>query len=712
MVMRGAKHPPTLNASEDMHMAELYFDKEAKLWRADKVDFGTGSISVRIRFAHSGNTTLGYIKADGKDIGVIAFTSYDNEDTEARCEIDLTEGIHDVTIALRGSAKLLSFEASAEPVYAGITYEPIPEKATLDLGYDTWEATDMLGRKVASVEDVGKKKDKQVGIFYWTWHEGHADLRPVDVVEVLDKYPAAEYRKDHPAWGERPFQPYWHEPFYGFYRDSDPYIIRHHAALLSAAGVDFLLFDCTNGALTWRSAYEPLFKGLREAKADGIKVPKVAFMLNFGPQETTERMLRSLYQNVYKPGLYSDLWYMLDGKPMIMGYPDALPAEGTCEADTRILNEIREFFTFRPGQPGYGCGPWNNQQWGWLEIYPQHKYVTREDGSCEMVTVGVGQNANKDRICTHFNDVKTFGRSYTGQHGHDLLTPDSYKYGYNVQEQWERALDLDPDIVFVTGWNEWIMGQWHEPWLSDNDSTQLAMVDQYDREHSRDIEMDKDGYLDTYYLQLAHNIRRFKGAKPRQATSPAGIVDLKSGAKAWNAVTPVYRNPKGTTIHRDWDGFGDYHYVNTSGRNDIVEARVSRDAENLYFRVKCADAITPREGEGWMTLFIDTDRSKATGWEGYDFVINRKGTKNRATVEKYVRTLEEGSFTWEQIGTAELRTSGDTLTIAIPRALVGLEGKLNFEFKWSDNMQEATVMDFYANGDTAPIGRFNYLYKE
>ena len=101
-------------------MAELYFDKAAKLWRADKVDFGTGSISVRMRFAHSGNTTLGYIKADGKDIGVIALSSYDNEDTEARCEIDPTEGVHDVTIALRGSAKLLSFEASTEPVYTGI----------------------------------------------------------------------------------------------------------------------------------------------------------------------------------------------------------------------------------------------------------------------------------------------------------------------------------------------------------------------------------------------------------------------------------------------------------------------------------------------------------------------------------------------------------------------------------------------------------------
>ena len=113
-----------------------------------------------------------------------------------------------------------------------------------------------------------------------------------------------------------------------------------------------------------------------------------------------------------------------------------------------------------------------------------------------------------------------------------------------------------------------------------------------------------------------------------------------------------------------------------------------------------------------MTLFLDTDRSKATGWEGYDFVINRlPGKKNQASVERYVRTVEEGSFTWETIGTATYRLSGDTLTIALPRALVGLEKWLDFEFKWSDNMQEPTVMDFYANGDAAPIGRFNYLYR-
>ena len=35
-----------------------------------------------------------------------------------------------------------------------------------------------------------------------------------------------------------------------------------------------------------------------------------------------------------------------------------------------------------------------------------------------------------------------------------------------------------------------------EPWVLDKNSTQIGFVDQYDYEHSRDIEPDCDGYLD------------------------------------------------------------------------------------------------------------------------------------------------------------------------------------------------------------------------
>ena len=52
--------------------------------------------------------------------------------------------------------------------------------------------------------------------------------------------------------------------------------------------------------------------------------------------------------------------------------------------------------------------------------------------------------------------------------------------------------------------------------------------------------------------------------------------------------------------------------------------------------------------------------------------------------------------------------------LRIPRAVLGVEDQpLNFEFKWSDNMQEeGNIMDFYVNGDVAPGARFNYVFCE
>ncbi|MBO7658946.1 MAG: hypothetical protein J6T65_06505 [Clostridia bacterium] len=668
-----------------------------------------------VTFSGSHNVSLLTIKVDGKPVGLCALSSSCDGTDDAECPVDpVGKGEHEVSVELDGSASIHALNFTPESLYDGVEYQPTPESKLRNVHAETWEATDMLGRKVASVEDVGGVKDRKVGIFYWTWHERCTNSRPVDVTEVLEKFPAAEYNEKHRAWGERPFTCFWHEPFLGFYKDSDPYVIRHHMQMLADAGVDFLLFDTTNGALVWRSAYEPLFAEMHRMREDGVKTPQFAFMMNFWPHKNTEKMLRALYQNLYKPGLYSDLWFRIDGKPMVMCHPESIREKGVCDADDRILEEIKSFFAFRPGQPGYGCGPHNDKEWGWLEKFPQHKYGERPDGSCEMMTVGVAQNCNDEHICTHFNAKDTYGRSFTYKDRFSKLTKDSYKYGYNVQEQWERALDIGPDHIFITGWNEWIMGQYHEPWVLDPDSTQLAMVDQFDREHSRDIEPDKDGYLDSYYLQMASNIRRYKGAAKRIPASAPKTIDIYGPVSQWNDVLPEYLNDKGTTIHRDWDGFKGCHYVNKTGRNDIISAKVARDAENVYFLVECAENVTKPEGDNWMTLFIDADRSKATGWEGYDLVVNRSRTgRNTVLVEKYFPTAEKGSFTWVTAGEGSISRKGRFLTLSVPRKLLErANGTLDFEFKWSDNMQEHDVMDFYRNGDSAPLGRFNYLFKE
>ena len=63
-------------------------------------------------------------------------------------------------------------------------------------------------------------------------------------------------------------------------------------------------------------------------------------------------------------------------------------------------------------------------------------------------------------------------------------------------------------------------------------------------------------------------------------------------------------------------------------------------------------------------------------------------------------------------GAYEYKAIDKNLVIKIDRALLNLSGTLDFEFKWVDNCNAKDILDFYVNGNSAPTGRFNYVYKE
>ncbi len=678
------------------------------------VDFGGGMKGLEILHTpFVGGTALVEVhldSPDGKCIGQIACAAMAIKNINVcHGEIEETSGIHDVYLKFAGKGGAVrQFRFTVESPFEEKSYTPVDDSNIIDVQADTWEATDMLGRKIPSPEDCRERREKQVGMFYWTWHEnGSAGSDAANITETLEKYPEAEFDKEHHGWGR--FNAHWNKPLFGYYRDTDPYIIRKHMIMLAGAGVDFLAFDTTNGTNVMKQAYTALLEGMRNAKLEGINVPKITFIMAFGPSPRTEFMLRAVYQDLYKPGLYEDLWYKIDGKPVVMAYAESIdPENGVGDFDKKLLGEIAEFFTFRPCQPSYGLGPQRPDQWGWLESAPQHKFCERPDGSCEQMTVGTAQNRTADRMCTRFNIEGSFGRSYTNKDGHSLLTKDSYKYGYNFQEQWDNAIAADPDIIFVTGWNEWVAGRWEAPWIFEEGSTQLAFVDQFDREHSRDIEPDCDGYLDTYYLQLCANIRKFKGTAKVAPASGEKTIYPYGNYDQWEDVTPEYLNYRGSTPRRDYPGFGDrLRLVNRTGRNDIVCAKVARNAEKIFFLAKCADDVVTCQDENCMTLFIDIDRNKETGWEGYDF---------RVCGNELQRAVKD-SYKWETVTKIFRTTFKNLVQIAINKEDLGLEDSFDIEFKWSDNNfpeyshKTPNVMDFYTNGCSAPFGRFNYRYK-
>ncbi len=554
---------------------------------------------------------------------------------------------------------------------------------------DTWVATDDLGRVTPTASEVGQPRtDRFIGMFYFLWMT--PDLGgPYDVTKIVAANPGAMENPESPPWGPMHAFHFWSEPLFGYYRSDDPWVLRKHAQQLSDAGVDVVIFDVTN-QITYPQSYEALCKAWSEVRAEGNQTPGIAFLTPFwDPRNVVNR----LWEDLYSKGLWKDLWFEWKGKPLIMADP------------AKVDPAHADFFTFRKPIPSYFTGPEGPDNWGWLEVYPQHVFPNSA-GEAEQMTVGAAQNAVGDRIGT-LSMKNSRGRSFHS--GTWATEPGAVNKGYNFAEQAARALEVDPQFVFVTGWNEWIAMRFNE---FAGFREPVMFVDTCDQEGSRDLEPMLGGHQDNYYYQFVDFARRYKGACPQPPAGPQVTIKLDSDFAQWQAVTDFYRDNLGDVKHRDFPGIGSVgNYVNTTGRNDIVESKVARDAANLYFWARTSEPLSPRSDSNWMALYLNIDGDPKTGWHGYDFVVNRRAVREGTTGLERCR----GGWDWQPLAEVPLRVEGDQLMVSIPRKLLGLDTSkpLSLQFKWHDNMQvEGDIMEFTVSGDAAPNDRFNYLYWE
>jgi len=554
-----------------------------------------------------------------------------------------------------------------------------------------WPATDGLGRSLPLAQEVGlPQTNRFVGMFYFLTHApspAHAGpgSGPLDVARIMAQDPEALKKPNSPLWGQIGASHYWGEPLFGYYQSPDPWVIRRHARLLADAGIDTLIFDTTN-AETYREVYLALCQVFRELRQAGGHTPQIAFMVNTRAGETAAR----IYHDLYQPGLYPELWFRWQGKPLMICDPQDASAE------------LRGFFTLRRAHWPFTLTN-TPSAWHWEATYPQPYGYVDDPAQPEQVNVSVAQNLRaKDGKVTNMSFGDARGRSF--HHGLEDQTPGAINRGWNFQEQWTRAFELKPPFVMVTGWNEWTAGRWGQP------NGPIVFVDQFDEEFSRDIEPMKGGHGDNYYWQLVANVRRFKGAPaPPRASAPKHI-SLAAGADQWREVGPEFSCPAGLAAPRDFDGTGGLHYTDRTGRNDLAAFKVARDDRYLYFYARTRSPISPITDPNWMWLFIDADQNPATGWEGFDFIVNRTpGANGKTWVER-----NTGGWTWEKVAEAEFRVQAEELQIAIPRSALGLPAggtRVGIDFKWADHLQSpGDLMDFYVSGCVAPGGRFKYRY--
>lgn len=583
------------------------------------------------------------------------------------------------------------------------------EKRPLDEATD-WQqftvaslsSTDSLGRSFAPVGAF--KEEKYVGIFYLTLHNSpEAGIYDISKLEQTEEGRAALWNPEGTPASPINATHYWGEPLFGYYNSEDEWVMRKHIEMLTMAHIDFLFLDATNG-FTYDSVWRKLLPILDEYIRDGWDVPQVVFYCNAQSVHSIEHLYDVLYSKKY----YPDTWFAPHGKPLLIAAKsDSVYGPGY---ENNVSQEILDFFEIKNAQ--WPTDPQVENALPWIDLtYPQVDY----DGA---VSVSVIQHPNMPvSTSVYFKEDparynSNFGRGYSRTDA--LNNPDRIMEGSNFEEQWEgvgileqlRAMNSQPELeyIMVTGWNEWCVGK------SAGSDAGVQFVDQMNLEFSRDIEPMKGGYGDNYYLQMIRNMRTYTTQSeyvPYNFPVPKSF-GLYLSDKYWGEYGLTFKDMKNDTLPRDHIGFSkDVYYTNHTGRNDIVSTRVVNDSENLYFLIETREEIIlDRTDVNCMNIWLDT---REGGWEGYDFVVNRFIGENGVTsLERAVG--DEYSF--EKVADVSYAVAANRMVVSIPLSAIGVGQEFSLKFKVADNVTNPSdIMDYYVNGDSAPIGRLNYYYE-
>lgn len=472
---------------------------------------------------------------------------------------------------------------------------------------------------------------------------------------------------------------------FGYYNSADPWVIRKHVELFIAADIDFLALDFTN-AIVYDKVLTVLLEVLEEYRLAGHHVPQLTFFTNTASGEVVNK----LYNMMYSKNLYKELWfYGPYDKPLMIAWED------------QLTEEQRNFFFIRP--PQWPEADFMPMGFPYVDkVRPQRTYT-------DLVVVSVSQHVGGAFSWSfkgpHGSVRESWGRGYTTDNPTNW-DPERIERGANFQEQWDYALKVDPQIIFVTGWNEWIACKFTNTDVK-NYGTEPYWVDTFNTEFSRDIEMTmsrsyvkdengkyiEEGYGDNFYLQLINNVRRFKGIKDEETPS--------------NEV--IYKNTAVKKVERNFIGSSDRtRYTQNAPDNFIKQIKVNHDKENIYFEIETDEKITEKQENktNWMNLFIGVEGSKKPSFESFQYVVNRYPGEKTTSLE-----VSKGGYSFEKVSDISYEVNGNIIKFTIPRKALNLKKNSEIYFKAADSIEKQDdIMDYYVSGCSVPLGRLSFSY--
>ncbi|GIV97998.1 MAG: hypothetical protein KatS3mg057_2655 [Herpetosiphonaceae bacterium] len=311
-----------------------------------------------------------------------------------------------------------------------------------------------------SIDDtaaVTSSRVKLVGIGYETWFD--------DISDPSDD-------GDH-GYG---WSMIWDIPSGGIYDSSDSDAIVRHAQQLYGANVDFILIDWSNN-ITCQYDCQAVRPDLYSIEVNtqsifdaykGLSVkPKIAILLGINSlSDATDKTveggtltkLRAKSNQVYDSYAgnsdYQKLYQQYEGKPLLIIYAGtpSLDQDSTpnwVDQDNRFtVRWMSGFIESQPnllGNDSQNIAVTDDRQgrrskfgyWSWWDRQP------------ETYTM----------FNTQLPEVVTVSAAYQGQTGWARDIGRGRENGQTFKDSWNRAYNIDPRIVIVNSWNEWIRNQ-------------------------------------------------------------------------------------------------------------------------------------------------------------------------------------------------------------------------------------------------------------
>ncbi len=206
-----------------------------------------------------------------------------------------------------------------------------------------------------------------------------------------------------------------------------------------------------------------------------------------------------------------------------------------------------------------------------------------------------------------YGDTYNHQRTYNG--ATNLTGDDASLLGYNFEYEFANAMESNASTVLVESWNEWISVRE----TATDSSKPIVLVDNADLNNSSDIQPMKDGYGDSYYMQLVDCIKQYKGAKITNnrlntASVTEGVaMDMAADFQQWNKVSTHYLDYTQDILDRKAGGYeGQEVQTVSSSYLEISFAQIGGSGTNF---------ITKEAYAGGSTVTFDMFIPSGTGAE-------------------------------------------------------------------------------------------------